>query len=296
MRLKVRHVTVYEYEPPASKVGLRLRLFPADFDGQSVDRWLVTVNGDRVEKLLTDGFANRLGLWLQHSACERAEIIAEGVVNTEDKAGVVRGLKRRPPPAIFLHETAKTRPNAAIRDLARGVAGETPLATMHALSAAVGEAVAYRPGQTTEDTTAAEALKLGAGVCQDHAHVFIAGARSLGVPARYVTGYLLAGDDTNEDFATHAWAEAYVGEIGWIGFDPSNGMSPTDRYIRLAVGMDAHAAAPIRGTVTGETTETLTAHVEITSDTGGTAQSQSQSQSTSATASGSVGSSQRQQQ
>lgn len=277
MRLTVRHTTIYEYDPPAAKVALRLHLFPSEFDGQSVDRWLVTVNGERVEKLLTDGFANRIGLWLQHKKCARVEVVAEGNVVTEDKAGVVRGLKRRPPPAIFLHETPKTRPDGAIRDLARRVRGDDALATLHSLSAAVGEAVAYRSGMTTPETTASEALKLGAGVCQDHAHVFLAAARSLGVPARYVTGYLLASEDHHEPIATHGWAEAFLSGIGWIGFDPSNGMSPTDRYVRLAAGMDADAVAPIRGAVTGETEADLSATVEISGDK--VVQSQSQSQS-----------------
>lgn len=123
------------------------------------------------------------------------------------------------------------------------------LARLHALSAAVSDAVAYRAGVTTASTTAAEAFALGAGVCQDHAQVFIAGARALGIPARYVSGYLLAdeGDVLHE---THGWAEALVPELGWVGFDPSNRVCVTDHYLRIACGLDADEAAPIRGSVT----------------------------------------------
>jgi transglutaminase-like putative cysteine protease len=113
--------------------------------------------------------------------------------------------------------------------------------------------VDYRPGVTGSDTTAAQAFALGAGVCQDHAQIFIAAARSLGIPARYVSGYLLA-EEGNVLHETHGWAEALAPDLGWIGFDPSNRVCVTERYLRVASGLDADEAAPIRGsaTVTGD--------------------------------------------
>ena len=111
--------------------------------------------------------------------------------------------------------------------------------------------VAYEVGVTNTHTTAADALKDGRGVCQDHAHVFISAARSLGIPARYVSGYLLAGTGDEPSDANHAWAEAWLDGLGWVGFDPANGVCPTDRYVRLASGLDAAFAAPIRGTRRG---------------------------------------------
>ena len=111
-------------------------------------------------------------------------------------------------------------------------------------------AVGRRTGQVrgrerpTPHTSAAEALKAGRGVCQDHAHVFISAARLMGVPARYVNGYFVTGGESASE-AQHAWAEACIDGLGWLGFDPANQVCPTERYVRLACGLDAASAAPI---------------------------------------------------
>ena len=128
------------------------------------------------------------------------------------------------------------------------------------------------PGSTTADTTAAQALAQGEGVCQDHAHALIAAARAAGVPARYVSGYLQAGTGVSDE-AAHAWAELYVAGIGWIGFDPANECGPDARYIRLGSGYDAQDAAPIRGVARGPGREALEVSVTVTE---GAAQAQSQ--------------------
>ena len=101
----------------------------------------------------------------------------------------------------------------------------------------IEERVVYTFGATHAGTTAEEALLLGSGVCQDHAHVFAAAARELGFPARYVSGYLMM-NETVDQAASHAWAEAYVPVLGWVAFDASNGISPDERYVRIAVGRD----------------------------------------------------------
>jgi transglutaminase-like putative cysteine protease len=115
----------------------------------------------------------------------------------------------------------------------------------------VADAIAYTPGETEHGTTAAEALALGHGVCQDHAHALIACALSLDIPARYVTGYLFASEETGLHEASHAWAELHVEGLGWVGFDVSNRCCPDERYIRLGSGADATEAAPIRGVAQG---------------------------------------------
>jgi transglutaminase-like putative cysteine protease len=118
-------------------------------------------------------------------------------------------------------------------------------------------------GTTDATTPAAQAFALGHGVCQDHAHVFIAASRSLGFPTRYVSGYLLRSDGTVIQEAGHAWAEAHVPGLGWVGFDPANGVSPTDAYVRVAVGLDYLGAAPVRGTRYGGGEEILDVHVRV---------------------------------
>jgi len=287
MRLAVRHVTRYAYDPRALRVALRLRLWPSDFDGQKPGAWRVSVNGEEVSPLTTDAWGEPLGLWHGHDPQDGVEIVAEGEVETADSAGIVAGLSHCRAHGVYLRETELTEPDEALREFAEEVkaaaeerAGpDQPLAALHALNHAVREAVEYRAGVTDAETTAARALALGAGVCQDHAHVFLAVARLMGSPARYVAGYLLASGEEDEASGgdlheTHAWVEAHVPGLGWVGFDPSNRVCPTERYVRLASGLDARDAAPIRGSVSGQTEESLeTAEVSIAP-----AQGQSQTQ------------------
>ena len=133
---------------------------------------------------------------------------------------------------------------------------------MHALMTARARPRRVRVGVTDAHTAAAEALKDGAGVCQDHAHIFIAAARVLGVPARYVNGYFVTGGEEPAE-AHHAWAEAWIDGLGWVGFDLANRLCPTERYVRLACGLDASYAAPIRGTRRGGVEEVLDVVVEV---------------------------------
>jgi transglutaminase-like putative cysteine protease len=132
--------------------------------------------------------------------------------------------------------------------------------------------VDYRPGTSDTETTAEQALEKKSGVCQDHAHIFIAAARALNIPARYVSGYLMM-EGKNEQAATHAWAEAHVPSLGWVGFDPANDVCPDERYVRIATGLCYRDAAPVSGMRVGGPGESLTVKVTVAS------QGQSQSQS-----------------
>jgi transglutaminase-like putative cysteine protease len=114
-------------------------------------------------------------------------------------------------------------------------------------------------------TTGAEALEQGSGVCQDHAHIFCALCRALGVPARYVSGYLTHGLGHEAHAASHAWAEAFVDSLGWVGFDPTNRACPDESYIRTAVGLDYAEASPVRGVRAGGGVETMTVRVSFPS-------------------------------
>ncbi len=251
MELVVRHQTVYHYASAASRIALMLRLRPADFDGQQVINWGVSVNGTPVEHFSINAWGDLEAVYQHSQPANEVTIVALGMVETSDRTGVVCGLKRDVPPAIFLRQTALTRPDTAIAALANAVTGETTLSRLHALSASVRGTVAYRGGVTSSKSTAAEALALGQGVCQDHAHIFVSAARTLGIPARYVVGYFMASGDQDAVHETHGWAEAYVDGLGWIGFDATNGMCTTPSYIRLCCGLDAAQAAPIKGSIFG---------------------------------------------
>jgi len=263
MLISVRHKTVYGYDPAPGAVSLRLRLFPPATSAQTAEPWTVTVNGDPVTPLVTEATGDRMALWQHHGKTERVEIVAEGQVATTDTAGVLGLRADTAPPGVYLRQTALTEADKAIWELASAVEGDDRLSRMHALSALIYKAISYRTGATMATTTAAEAAALGAGVCQDQAHVFIAAARTMAVPARYVTGYVLDPDSGEETDHTHAWAEAHVPGLGWVGFDITHQLCPTDAYIRLAAGLDAADAAPVRGTVTGKADETLETHVRV---------------------------------
>jgi transglutaminase-like putative cysteine protease len=263
MLISVRHVTRYVYAETVSYAVQSLRLTPAPFKSQRVVEWQVRVMGATAPPLeFRDGFGNTVQLVTLSTPHSELTIDASGVVETESCNGVVAGLARSIPPRVFLKETPQTRPDAAIRALAQSAAGTGTIETLHALSAAVRDKVEYVAGATDAHTSAAEALGDGKGVCQDHAHIFISAARTLGIPARYVTGYLLL-DDQDPANANHAWAEAYVEALGWVGFDIANRVCPTDRYVRLACGLDAGYATPIAGSRRGGAGESLNVCVAV---------------------------------
>lgn len=274
MRLKITHTTEYSYAEPVSYSLQRLRLTPFTQPGQTVLNWETSVEGAKVEVGYEDHFANRVTLVSVMGDQIRMRIVASGEVETEDRAGVFGPHQSYVPLWLFQRDTPLTKRTKQIRDLAKSQSGDGALAQMHSLMGAIHAAVTFEPGSTGTETTADEALTRGIGVCQDHAHIFIACARSVGLPARYVSGYLMM-DDRIEQTATHAWAEAHLPGLGWVGFDAANDVCPDARYVRIATGLDYRDAAPISGLVHGAANETLT--VALTVEQQGQSQSQSQS-------------------
>lgn len=248
MRLKVVHRTVYRYERPLTYGLQELRLTPKSRPGQTVLHWTTQVVGGTREVEFDDHHMNRVTLISYAGAGHEIVVTCEGEVETTDLHGVVGRHQGFAPLWLFQRQTDLTRAGPLVRRLVRGLAaeGSDPIARLHDLSARVRARVAYRAGHTDPDTTAELALEHGYGVCQDHAHAFIAAARAIGIPARYVSGYLMLNDRVAQE-ASHAWAEAHVDGVGWIGLDVSNGISPDDRYIRVATGLDYREAAPVSG-------------------------------------------------
>ncbi|WP_342148919.1 transglutaminase family protein [Methylorubrum sp. SB2] len=284
MRIRIVHDTVYTYEQPARGLIQLMRLTPRDHDGQHVREWRIepSVNGRLTAR--EDGFGNLVHWFSADEPTDALTVRVTGEVETFETDGIVRGAVERLPDLFYLRDTPLTEASPEIQAFARRVAGEgesSPLAILHRLLAAVPETVAFVPGPASASTTAAQAFAAGSGVCQDIAHVFVTAARHLEIPARYVSGYVRR-DDGEED-AAHAWAEALVPDLGWVGFDPAYGLSTTEAHIRVATGLDYLGAAPIRGSRTGGGTETLTVTLRV-GEGGAQAQnsrapSQSQSQS-----------------
>lgn len=271
MRLSVHHRTTYRFEKPRHNILQSHRLKPSKFDGQTIVDWKVETVGAQEGSRFRDGAGNETWLVRVPGPVEELTIEVNGIVDTMDLAGVLRGHREKTPPMAYLRDTRLTRADLALEELAREVQGEVGkdniLSLAHALSARISEAIAYTPGATEAATTAAEALSRGQGVCQDHAHTLISAAHILDIPARYVAGYLFADPDDDDDGpgseASHAWAELYVDGLGWVGFDPANECCPDERYIRMCSGADAFDAAPIRGVIEGHGEEDLNVAVAI---------------------------------
>ena len=168
----------------------------------------------------------------------------------------MRGTVERFPPGLFLRDTDLRRPTSASRDLRAGhprrKRRRRARRCLHGCWIACTTRWRATPTRRRPTARRPEAFARKRGIAQDLSHIFIGAARSLGIPARYVAGYLLRRRRRLEQQAGHAWAEAYVPRLGWVGFDPANGVCPTDAYVRVAVGLDALGAAPVRGTRYGE--------------------------------------------
>lgn len=266
MRIRITHRTRYEYRPPAKGAIQLLRLTPRAHDGQHVRSWRIDVDCDCRLRQSEDALGNVTHAFNADGPLDALVIAVEGEVETRDTSGVVRGTVEPFPPALFLRETALTAPGQEIRAFAAAAAQETggdPLALLHAMTARLRRDMRFEVGATDATTSAADAFRRGHGVCQDFAHILIAAARSRDIPARYVSGYLLRSDGEVAQEAGHAWAEAHVEGLGWVGFDPANGVSPTEAYARVAVGLDYLGAAPVLGARHGGGRESLGVEVRV---------------------------------
>ena len=266
MRIRISHTTVYRYAQPPSGVIQTLRLTPRNHDGQYVVGWRIDVSENCQLHQLEDAFGNITHVFSVEGPLSELRLMVDGQVETQDTHGVIRGAVERFPPSLYLRETPLTRADPALADYAREVRGEAggeALPTLHSLVARLHEDIEYDTSPTATTTTAAEAFALRRGVCQDLSHVFIAAARSLGIPARYIGGHFHRADGVADQGAGHAWAEAFVPDLGWVAFDPANGISTTDAHVRVAVGLDYLGAAPVRGSRIGGGGEEMLVTVNV---------------------------------
>jgi transglutaminase-like putative cysteine protease len=268
MRIRISHATTYRYDTPPNGVTQLLRLTPRNHEGQYVVEWRIDLSEDCLLHQHEDAFGNITHSFTAEGPFDQLAIKVNGEVEMQDTHGLVKGAVERFPPALFLRETDLTLPDAAIAEFAettRAESGEgiSTLALLHQLLANVHGEITFDTTPTQTATTAAEAFKLRRGVCQDLTHIFIASARQLGIPARYIGGHFYRADGVTAQDAGHAWAEAYVEDLGWVGFDPTNGISTTDAHVRVAVGLDYLGASPVRGTRFGGSGETLKVAVHV---------------------------------
>src|SRR5580692_11044457 len=256
MRLRIAHSSVYRYDPPAAGVIQVLRLTPRNYEGQYVERWRIDVVPDARLAAHEDAFGNITHVFTADGPLEELRVEVDGEVEPQSADGVLRG-------------TALTEADGAIHDFAQKIrdsSGGVVLAELHGLldrlfEDIAGDSAASDDAATSAPLNAAEAFAREHGAPKDLAHIFIGAARTLAIPARFVRGYFRK---PNADADTsHAWAEAYVPDLGWVGFDPSNGCCPTDGHVRVAIGLDSLGAAAVRGTRLGVGAETLAVAIKV---------------------------------
>lgn len=266
MRIRVVHETLYTYEQPARGLIQVMRLTPRDHDGQHVRHWRIDTSIDGRLTAREDGFGNVVHWFTADEASDALTVRVTGEVDTDDTHGVVRGAVERLPDEFYLRESDFCTASAELQAFAEATArdgDQAPLAVLHRVLGAIHGTVAYEPGPASAAVPADKAFAAKAGNCQDLAHLFIAAARHVGIPARYVTGYRSRDDGEAEVEAPHGWAEARVPDLGWVAFDPAHDHSPSDGYIRVATGLDYLGAAPIRGSRMGGGTETLDVKLRV---------------------------------
>ena len=257
MRLDVVHTTQYAYDSPVRASTQYLRLTPRDSARQTVVSWQIEAPGTPTRT--TDGYGNVLHVLTLDQPVSEIRIRVSGTVET--RIAYDEGADPVPlSPLVFTRPTALTRAEGELAAFAerfrRGAGSPSGLGE---LSAAILKKMPFTPGGTHAGNSAAEAFALRSGVCQDHTHVFVACCRHLGVPARYVSGYLYS---EGAQVASHAWAEAWAVDR-WRSFDVANSRSAGEQHIKLAIGADYLDACPIRGTRTGGGGETLAAVASV---------------------------------
>ncbi len=261
MRIRITHETTFRYEAAARWAAQNLRLTPRSFDSQYVLRWRVGVSLDGALRHFEDSLGNVVHAFSTSKPVERIVVTAAGEVETSDAVGVVHGSVETLPAEMFLRASPLAPTNAGMREFAADViAGAAdPLDRLHRLMGAIHAEIACdREVGPSRDAAEAFALKTACG--GDIAHIFIAMARRLEIPARYVSGYVVAAPGVEEP-GLAAWAEALTPGLGWVAFDAARDLCADHHYVRVAVGFDHASASPFR-TAHGGAAETIATSVE----------------------------------
>jgi transglutaminase-like putative cysteine protease len=258
MRLSIHHETRYRFSEPQARIVQLLRLSPGDTTHQTVVNWRIDVDCDARLRDGVDGYGNLTRMLYAEGPVDTLLLTVSGEVLLTQDEGAIEGTAEPFPPELFRRITPLTQADDTIRAL--GTGGD--LAAMAALSQAIHSRWPLDRRPTTMIRSAAEAAAEPRISTRDMAQIFVAAARDRDVPARYVSGYSLSGDDERRTAAPHAWAEAFVGG-GWYAFDPAVGGRSGLDHVRVAVALDAAGAAPIAGVRMGPGDEALDVDVRL---------------------------------
>lgn len=264
MKLEIIHNTRYKYMGRIAETTMEVRLQPMDGHGQKCLGFRLLLSHGVMPRHYVDGYGNRVHYFNLVRPHTNLNVTSRSVVETglpndgETGEDLVHD---------FLRFRSPVNDIDGIRELAKRHASsdnaspEEIEATLDELTRTISREFTYDKTVTNVYSAVDEVLALKAGVCQDFAHLFVAVARAMGVPARYVSGYIHDPGDKGHKVASHAWAEAWVPRRGWIGFDATHPVRTTQHHVRLAVGRDYTDAAPTRGVYVGSATGAMSISV-----------------------------------
>ncbi len=256
MKLMINHQTHYQYSDLVQSSIQYIRMSPSNSAHQKVHYWDVSVPGQRQMK--QDGFGN---LWItssQRLSYQQMSIMAQGIIEIDPSTECLAADHVHA--SIFLQPTLATECSAEMLEFAKRYVERPSRTALTTLAGAILDYMPYLPATTSVHTSAIQAFAHRQGVCQDHSHVFIAMCKALGLPARYVSGYLYIPNASH--LASHAWAEVFI-EHAWYSFDISNQMFSPASHIYVAIGRDYWDVAPVRGVRQQGGIETMHSMVQV---------------------------------
>lgn len=276
----IRHVTTFRYDAPISESVMEVRMQPRTEDAQRCHSFDLRVDPRAAVSAYRDHLDNIVHHFDLPGEHDRLVITAESLVERDPgpllpdalPADAWQELDRLTAEGDywdFLMPSQFARPTPLLRELGRLLnihRRDDPLSLLREINTAIFNTFSYVPQSTRVDSPIDDALRERQGVCQDYSHVMIALARELGIPCRYVSGYLFhrtdSADRSAQD-ATHAWVEALLPDWGWIGFDPTNNLLAGERHLRAAVGRDYADVPPTRGVFKGAAATELEVAVQV---------------------------------
>jgi transglutaminase-like putative cysteine protease len=276
----IRHVTRFRYDHPVRETVMQLIMQPKSEGGQRVTSFQIVTKPRANLQAYTDHFGNAIYHFSVPGAHQELTIEADATLEVGPLASAPEWVEPDIWAALdadelkaehfdMLRPTRLTHPCGPLdaflaeRNLTRS--GD-PMTALRRLSKAIYDGFTYQPSVTDVDSPIDTALERRQGVCQDFAHIMLTVARSWGIPARYVSGYIYTRRDTgdrSDPEATHAWIEAYLPGLGWTGFDPTNNVAVNERHIRVAIGRDYHDVPPTRGVFKGIANSELSVAVTV---------------------------------
>lgn len=279
-KYRIKHITRYSYPSPVTNSANQVMLFPLDDKQQEVEKHELVITHQPSVEVFVDYFGNKAGVFSvikRHTELtirSTIEVITHethlpaGNYIPESQWSELKKVCDEYPYLDFMlleHYDTKEEIAAVIRSLMKE--DISPFGIAQEMSAYIYNGFEYKKGITNVETKADEIWKLKAGVCQDFAHVLLVMLRTVGIPARYVSGYICPKNhELRGEGATHAWVEAYIPFHGWLGFDPTNNCIVSDRHVRLAIGRSFNDCTPVKGTYKGSSEHTLEVSVTIEND------------------------------